>query len=95
MNDSKFDDLLKSARGDTPLPNGFKQGVWYRIERMPAITPSRTQNAWLHSVWVKGLGVAAMVALGLWLGAVSIPGVEENRMIYVKSIHPLAHRNAE
>lgn len=93
MNDSKFDDLLKAARGDVPLPQSFKQGVWHRIESAAdgpqAIFPS------FGRPWVAALGVAASVVAGLWLGAISIPEIKDTQTAYAESISPFAHAHGK
>lgn len=96
MNDSEFDDLLKTARGDVPLPGSFRQGVWHRIESAALESPRRLR--WLHSIvavflrpWGAAAGVAATVAAGIWLGAASIPEAKDAKMSYAESISPFAH----
>lgn len=93
MNDSEFDDLLKAARGNDPLPHSFKQGVWHRIESAAAEPPTVFQA--LGHQWVAALGVAAMVVAGLWLGEISIPETKDARAAYAESISPFAHAHGK
>lgn len=94
MNDSDFDDFLRSARGGQPLPAAFRQGVWRRVENAQAPVPS----PWPWTVL--GLitrppgavaGLAAIVALGLWLGAVTAPDQQDDQTAYIESINPFRH----
>ena len=96
MNDSEFDDLLRKARGDVPLPGSFRQGVWHRIESTAAESPYGL--GWLQNLlavfvrpWGAVAGVAATVTAGLWLGAASIPEAKEAKLAYAESISPFAH----
>lgn len=93
MNDSDFDDLLRSARGNFPLPSSFRQGVWRRIEN-DAVALGRP---WWSSIltivarpWGTVTGLAATVALGLWLGAITQPGEKQDQAAYADSISPFA-----
>ena len=96
MNDSEFDDLLRTARVDVPLPGAFRQGVWHRIESAALESPRRL--AWLSSLvaafirpWGAAVGMAATVAAGIWLGAASIPEAKDAKVTYAESISPFAH----
>jgi hypothetical protein len=96
MNDSKFDDLLRTAKGHVPLPGSFRQGVWHRIESTAAdVSPV---HLWLRSLvaafirpWGAAAGVFATVAAGIWLGSVSIPEAKDAKVAYAESISPFAH----
>lgn len=96
MNDSEFDDLLRTARGADPLPASFRQGVWHRIESAAVDTPHGA--AWLRAAasvllrpWGAVASVTATVALGLWFGVASIPDRQETKVAYAESISPFAH----
>ena len=96
MNDSEFDDLLRTARGTDPLPPSFRQGVWHRIEC--AGQASTGLAAWLESVasrlarpWAAVAAVTATVTFGLWLGFVSAPEPKDAKVAYAESISPFAH----
>lgn len=98
MNDNEFDDFLKAARVETPLPASFKSGVWRRIESGEAADSRKA--AWLEAImvaiarpWGAVAGVAATVALGLWLGAVSLPASRDTKVTYAESISPFAQAN--
>ena len=96
MKNTDFDDLLRSAREDFPLPPSFHADVWNRIESAEVIS-SKFGTPWPHNVisifarpWAAVSGLAAMVALGLWLGALSIPDNSRTETIYARSISPFA-----
>lgn len=96
MNDSEFDDFLRTARADLPLPNSFKQEVWHRIESVEIESPRVV--VWFHAFaaglarpWGAASGIAATVALGLWLGSVSISDTQSTKVAYEKSISPFSH----
>jgi len=96
MNDSEFDDLLRTASGTEPLPPSFRQGVWHRIEC--ASQPSTGLGAWLESVaatlarpWTALAAVAATVTIGLWFGVVTAPEPKDAKLSYAESISPFAH----
>ncbi len=100
MNDSEFDDLLRTARGKVPLPGSFRQGVWHRIERTAAESPRGL--AWFQGLvavfarpWGAATGLAATVAVGLWLGAVSIPEPKDAKVAYAESISPFVHASSQ
>ncbi len=96
MNDSEFDDLLRTAKGNVPLPGSFRQGVWHRIESTAVEAPRGL--AWLQPLvsafvrpWGAAAGVFATVAAGIWLGAASIPEMKDAKVAYAESISPFAH----
>lgn len=98
MNDSDFDDFLRSARADLPLPDSFKQEVWHRIESVELESPRVV--VWFHAFaaglaqpWGAATGIAATVALGLWLGSVSISDPQNAKVAYERSISPFSHAN--
>lgn len=91
MKDTEFDDMLRRARGDIPLPDSFRRDVWNRI----AVEEQRSPMRWFHSLvdgivrpWRAVCGVTAMVAVGLWLGALSGPRSTDPKMAYAESISP-------
>jgi len=91
MNDSDFDDMLRSARTASPLPSSFRQGVWRRIENDAA----EVRGSWFREIltavtrpWGTAAGLAATVTLGLWLGAVTSPGEKQAQVAYANSISP-------
>lgn len=94
MNDHDFDDLLRSARDEPPLPVTFRQGVWRRIENAQAPVPSPWYEAvigLLSRPWGAVTGFAATIALGLWLGAATAPDKQDDQTAYIKSINPFSH----
>ncbi|MEO5715863.1 MAG: hypothetical protein ABIT37_20455 [Luteolibacter sp.] len=98
MKDSEFDDLLRTTRDDVPLPLLFHQEVWQRIEnaeadRSPEIVRFPPVMAAIARPWGAVAGVAAMVTLGLWLGAATVPEGKDAKLAYAQSISPFAHSN--
>ncbi len=96
MKDSEFDDLLKTAKGPVLLPSSFRHGVWSRIKEQESEVPKRA--AWFQPVlglflrpWGAVAGMAATVAVGVWLGSASVPGTEGSKQAYAESISPFAH----
>jgi len=95
MNDSEFDDMLRTARGKVPLPDSFRHGVWQRVESAAldsagAMRWWRTAATALLRPWNAAAGLAATVALGLWLGAATAPEPKDARTAYAESISPFA-----
>lgn len=94
MNDSDFDDLLRSARGENPLPRSFQSGVWRRIENDAATAGSqpwyRRACVAVTKPWVTIAGLAAMITLGLWLGIVTSAEYQPSASEYAYSISPFA-----
>jgi hypothetical protein len=94
MNDSDFDDLLRSARGESSLPKSFRQEVWRRVENDAAATG--TIPLWYRiftsvaKPWGAATGLAATVALGLWLGTITASKEEPSPTAYAYSISPFA-----
>ena len=96
MYDSEFDDLLRTAGGKVPLPDSFRQGVWHRIESAGLDSPAGA--GWLQSFvaaftrpWTAATGLAATVAIGLWLGAATVPDAKDAKIAYAESISPFIH----
>ena len=96
MNDSEFDDLLRTAKGDFPLPESFRHTVWQRVEA--AGLESKPGVAWFQTFldaltrpWGAATGLAAIVAMGLWLGASGMPETKSEQMAYARSISPFHH----
>lgn len=98
MNDSDFDDFLRTARADLPLPDSFKHQVWQRIESVETESPRvvvwfRAFAAELARPWGEAAGIAVTVALGLWLGNVNISDSQSTKVAYERSISPFSHSN--
>jgi hypothetical protein len=98
MNDPEFDNFLKMARFETPLPASFKSEVWHRIESGGAANSRKA--LWIETImvalarpWGAVVGVAATVALGSWLGAVSPSTTRDTKVTYAESISPFASAN--
>ncbi len=96
MKNNDFDDLLRSAREDFLLPPSFHADVWNRIDFAEVIS-LHLETPWHHNVismiarpWAAASGLAAMVALGLWLGTLNIPDNSRTETAYARSISPFA-----
>jgi hypothetical protein len=95
MNDEKVDVILRSARVDFQVADGFQHSVWSRIEAESS--ESRFLRGFLEWVtWPLGMatGVVAMAVIGLFLGAVTVPEPADARLSYVESISPFIHPEA-
>lgn len=91
MNDSEFDQLLRSAGARPSLPADFGRSVWARIEAGEAAAaelPSPAARRWFP--WLATTGLAAAITLGAWLGLQSRPHGEDAKAQYVRSISPFA-----
>lgn len=91
MNDTEFDDMLRRARGDVALPDSFRRDVWNRIASEGQRAPMR----WFRSLadyivrpWSTVCGVTAIVAVGLWLGALSGARSTDAKIVYAESVSP-------
>lgn len=89
MNDHDLDAILRSAKIEFPKTSGFQREVWSRIEAESA-TPTVLQGFWEWTARPLGIisGVAAMAAMGLFLGAVTVPDAVDARLSYIESISP-------
>lgn len=95
MNDSDFDDFLKTARADLRMPDSFKQEVWHRIESAENQSPRvgvwfQAFAAGLARPWGAATGIAATVTLGLWLGSAGIRNSKNSEAAYAMSISPFS-----
>ena len=100
MKDSEFDDLLRTTRDDVPLSPLFKQEVWQRIEdeeadRPPGMVGFPPVMDAIARPWGAIAGIAAMVTLGLWLGATTAPEAKDAKLTYAQSISPFGHSNGK
>ncbi len=100
MNDSEFDELLRQTRDPAHLPPSFQQGVWHRIESADATCPPEVVKfqpvvAALTRPWSAVASIAAMVTLGLWLGAATAPETSNTKTAYAESISPFAHTSSK
>jgi hypothetical protein len=96
MKDSEFDDFLKRARGEVPLPGSFRQGVWHRIESTPSTSGKlRSRLNGFVCLLARPSGastaIAATVAMGVWLGVSSAPNSNDAEIAYAESISPFAY----
>lgn len=96
MNDREFDDLLRTASTPLALPAPFRREVWQRIESSAAadfpawMTRFHLGSSGVASGWAAAVGIAAMVALGLWLGAATTPQAKDAKLVYAESISPFS-----
>ncbi len=103
VNDEDLSRLLQSWRVDTPLPPRFKEGVWRRIERENAPSPSLWQQCWevfvgrAAGVLRQPVGAAtyllalliAGAGMGYWSSARFANHTEETwRSAYVQAVNP-------
>ena len=98
MNDSDFDDFLKTAREETPVPDSFKQEVWNRIgtnkvEPLRGVIWFHAFAAGLARPWGAAAGIAATVTLGLWLGSTGIRDAKNSEVAYAMSISPFSQHD--
>lgn len=98
MNDFDFDQLLRTARLGSPLPDSFKQEVWNRIathkvESLPGVIWFQSFAARLARPWGAAAGIAATVALGLWLGSASTRDAKNSEVAYAMSISPFSQHD--
>lgn len=96
MNDADFENFLKRARADIPVPDSFKLDVWQRINHAaessaPEATKFQSFIATITRPWGLIAGIAAMVTLGLLLGATTTPDVKSAKTAYAESISPFVH----
>lgn len=93
MNDSDFDQMLRSARGPSPLPANFRSEVWRKIQAEAATVPQ--WQRWLESCLelllrppVAAAGVLATILLGATLGMSGKPDPVEAENHYIRSVSP-------
>jgi len=99
MKDFDFDDFLRTAREEVPVPASFKQGVWDRIASSKYELPHgvilfHAFAAGLSRPWGAAAGIAATVTFGLWLGSTGMRNPKNSEVTYAMSISPFsqAHR---
>lgn len=96
MNDTEFDHLLRTTRDFVPLSPSFRQGVWERLATAEAGCSSEIVRfpkrlTTCTRPWGAAASIAAMVTLGLWLGATTAPEAKDAKVAYAESISPFAH----
>ena len=94
-NEAGFDNLLRSARVNVPLPGAFQAEVWRRISQAQEDSlGARWARNWeaLLSLLVRpavaGTAVALMVAAGLFFGSSGQSPSQDGKLAYVESVSP-------
>ena len=95
MKDFDFDDLLRTAREELPVPASFKQDVWDRIGNSNNELPQGV--IWFQAFATAlarplgaAAGIAASVTVGLWLGSTGIRDSKSSETAYAMSISPFS-----
>lgn len=70
MTDERFDDFLKTMLDEVePVPPAPREEMWARVQQQRRFTrQARTRRTWMS--W--GVGLAAMLAIGVGIGRVSV-----------------------
>lgn len=97
--DHRLQEILRSARPSPPLPPGFPEQVWKRIQRadIAAAQPgllevlNRWVEPWLRPRLALG-GLLALLAISAAAGLLSAPGLarHEAQLRYLASVSPHA-----
>jgi|GEM_PF-656602 len=100
QDDGAFDDLLRSAKVEVPLPGIFQYEVWRRIAAAQESTLmarlARTLEpilALLSRPIAASASMVLMVSAGLWLGSLGMDPVRDGKLAYVASVSPFAQRH--
>lgn len=95
--DGDFDELLRSAKVEVPLPGAFQYEVWRRI----AVAQESTLRARLARMLEPMLGLLSrplaasasmvlMIFAGLWLGSLGDHPSRDAKLAYIESVSPFA-----
>lgn len=97
MNDSEFDDLLRSVKVEVPLPSAFQAEAWRRIEAAESDSIAVRLRRWIEAAFgvlvrpmAASMAVMLMVSAGLWLGAKEPSTIRDSKIAYVQSVSPFA-----
>ena len=93
--DGAFDEMLRLAKVEVPLPGAFQSDVWRRI----AVDQESTLTARLARILDPILSllnrpiaatasVVLMVSAGLWLGSLGAHPGRDGKLAYVESVSP-------
>lgn len=98
MKDFDFDDFLRTAKAEVPLPDSFQQEVWDRLGSKQTELPAgvvwfRALTAGLTRPWGAATGIAATVTLGLWLGSTGFRDSKSSEVAYAMSISPFSQHD--
>ncbi|MFN0129981.1 MAG: hypothetical protein ACKV19_25230 [Verrucomicrobiales bacterium] len=95
QDDGAFDDWLRSAKVEVPLPGAFQSEVWRRIAVEQESTPMARLASLLDSILsalnrpvAATASVLLMVSAGLWLGSLGVPPARDGKFAYVESVSP-------
>lgn len=98
--DSRFDELLRSAEVKVPLPGAFQAEVWRRVAVAQESTLKARCSRVLDSLFgfiaqpvAASAMVLMMVSAGLWFGAQGASPVRDPKLAYVQSVSPFAHQH--
>lgn len=103
MNDDQLHSLLRQTPAQVKLPASFVREVWARIEAEAFLTFGNCLSRLTKTLFVMlarplpaSLTIAALIALGAWLGGLGQADQPEgDEMVYVQSIHPLLQGSME
>jgi hypothetical protein len=95
QDDGAFDELLRSAKAEVPLPGAFQSEVWQRI----AVDQESTLMARLARILdpilsvlnrpiAASASVLLMVSAGLWLGSLRVYPARDGKLAYIESVSP-------
>ncbi len=95
--DSSFDNFLRTATVELPLPGAFQADVWRRIAVCHQASIAVRFSCWMEKVfgWL-GCPVPAaatllfMISAGIWFGSQGSEPGENGKFAYVRSVSPFA-----
>ena len=94
----RFDELLRSAEVEVPLPGAFQSEVWRRIATAQESTFKERCSRAIEGLFgfmaqpvAASAMVLTMIGAGLWLGSVGEEPLRDGKLTYVQSVSPFAH----
>jgi hypothetical protein len=97
LDDGAFDDLLRSAEVEVPLPGAFQFEVWRRIAVAQESTPMARLARIVDPIFgllsrplATTASVVLMISAGLWLGSLGVHPARDGKLAYVESVSPFA-----
>ena len=104
QDDGAFDEMLRLAKVEVPLPGAFQSEVWQRI----AVDQEWTLMARLVRILdpilsvlngpiAASASVLVMVSAGLWLGSLGVYPARDGKLAYIESVSPFvqAHQGEQ